>query len=227
MILPIENWPSPCKEVAPTLPAAMEVQPPCSWSSPPQGWGLSGRHTDPTTTSLHAVACHPPHHLIQTRFSTHGTRVFRIKTLEKAYTPTGPWAGGCDSFHLPIQPASSQGRRLGIQSPIPPHLFFFFCPLLKQQRKEWGTRDDSQGHVPGVRRACYSGRAGHRGHTCEVEWSGGNYWGSIASSGHNGCMRAGQSGAEASQLPTRGPGTFTIRGAGRCPEGCCRRCLVS
>lgn len=109
---------------------------PCSYGGPASlppgahcprvGVCLSGRHTDPTTTSLHAVACHPPHHLIQTRFSTHGTRVFRIKTLEKAYTPTGPWAGGCDSFHLPIQPASSQGRRLGVQSPIPPHLFFFF-----------------------------------------------------------------------------------------------------
>lgn len=139
MILPIENWPSPCKEVAPTLPAAMEDQPPCSWSSPPQGWGLSGRHTDPTTTSLHAVACHPPHHLIQTRFSTHGTRVFRIKTLEKAYTPTGPWAGGCDSFHLPIQPASSQGRRLGIQSPIPPHLFFFLSSF-KTTKKRMGNQ---------------------------------------------------------------------------------------
>lgn len=128
----------------------------------------------------------------------------------------------------PAHPASQQPRQTSwnpVPHPTPP--FFFFCPLLKQQRKEWGTRDDSQGHVPGVRRACYSGRAGHRGHTCEVEWSGGNYWGSIASSGHNGCMRAGQSGAEASQLPTRGPGTFTIRGAGRCPEGCCRRCLAS
>lgn len=73
------------------------------------------------------------------------------------------WLWVCNSSHLPVQPASGQGRCHGVKS------FFFLSPL-KQQRKgkkkKTNTRDDGQGstHVLGFRRTCCYGNAGYSLH---------------------------------------------------------------